>query len=1134
MPSLDETEAGQKLAAERQVNKFGSFLEEYGDNLDQLRSGIRNSLTGRGVRPVGVEPGRELAGLSELTSSDNKMVSKVALVMLSLLEEIQRLVMEGQGKLLHPILVYGEGCGDDEDDSCMMMARLLPHLQQLVCFTEHCRDVVNNLLQQLAVLLGPTTVVKVGGVRLSVVWESLGDLLVVLTTLDSAVVGQVALQEHWRLYKKMVKGLRHEPDKFGAEINQVRQLEKLLLNLEDKIVNGSMLATGISSIPESNKALTDEMGTSVRALLMEADSCLCVWDKLLPAICLAALHHKITRYHDKKLVAKLWDSAKKAGGTAVVLPVGLVWLPEEFLIAHLPHGTAGGGTSQVDKKLAVGLETARKSLLQGRPAAMALEAKSTRTAVSNWVVNMEAGMVKDEASLTLVDLTSRADLLLEGLKIGKQAMDAARMCLCLHSNLNQPLAKTLVIAVASLVMDVKTIEDTFHRHATAISTSAGSAVQHCQFLILTTIQQARKSVVSDKKYSQASLDVLSNIVLAERALSGPGTQVRHSLARLTLAMAAAGGGRQNFREEELKSMAEQLVRMKQLSQIGEEVKAATDTTFMFWHRDLLPTLLADLYTSRSADKVQYLLSSLTDCVPVLLSARHLEATNGEELVQNLRKELEKLVQSDLVKSLCQDIETELRLTVHQQAGLKLDDRNPFRAAPPDLLPFLRMSPLEFLGSAVSVQHHVESYLERTFYNLTTVSLHNWRMYGEMRQLADKRFGLSTVEDHLPVQTLEQGLDVLEIMRNIQVFTAGYNYNMNNQVFVEKSSNNKFLNTINIGHIANSIRTHGAGIMNTTINFTYQFLRRKFAIFSQFLYDEHIKSRLTKDMRYFRDNKKDLDQKFPFDRAVKFNRGIRKLGLMADGVSTYLDQFRMLVTNIGNAMGFVRMVRSGGLHATAASVRFIPDLEDIPNFEEITKAEGLSEESIEAAEVLDSTLETLTKHFNSGSQYFELLVQVFCNQLNDEKQSHLKNFYLILPPLTVNYIEHITAAKDKMNKKNVEGASFTDDGFAMGVAYCLTVLDQWRVHDSLHWFESVSDHLTGERARVEAQRGAEKDDKLQQTLTLTLKRLDTSIKQFQLLYFSCASARIFFQGDSSHEEEDDTRSTVSAVSNKTQD
>ena len=37
---------------------------------------------------------------------------------------------------------------------------------------------------------------------------------------------------------------------------------------------------------------------------------------------------------------------------------------------------------------------------------------------------------------------------------------------------------------------------------------------------------------------------------------------------------------------------------------------------------------------------------------------------------------------------------------------------------------------------------------------------------------------------LPPQTLEQGLDVLEMMRNINIFTAGYNYNINTQVFID--------------------------------------------------------------------------------------------------------------------------------------------------------------------------------------------------------------------------------------------------------------------------------------------------------------------------------------------------------------
>jgi WASH complex subunit 7 len=166
-----------------------------------------------------------------------------------------------------------------------------------------------------------------------------------------------------------------------------------------------------------------------------------------------------------------------------------------------------------------------------------------------------------------------------------------------------------------------------------------------------------------------------------------------------------------------------------------------------------------------------------------------------------------------------------------------------------------------------------------------------------------------------MQTLEQGLDVLEIMRNINVFVGKYLYNLNNQVFVEESSNNKHLNTINISHVANSIRTHGIGgdtdldvcktflkirvlgIMNTTVNFTYQFLQKKFYIFSQFMFDEHIKSRLLKDMRYFSERKLELGQMYPYERADKFNIGIRNLGLNQNGLS-YLDLFRKLITQIG--------------------------------------------------------------------------------------------------------------------------------------------------------------------------------------------------------------------------------------------
>lgn len=177
------------------------------------------------------------------------------------------------------------------------------------------------------------------------------------------------------------------------------------------------------------------------------------------------------------------------------------------------------------------------------------------------------------------------------------------------------------------------------------------------------------------------------------------------------------------------------------------------------------------------------------------------------------------IKKNLITPLNQLIETNLRLQTHLH--LQLPTTNPFQNLPP--LSFNKILPARLNENYINIKNEVEHYLSMIFYNLTTVVLHNWRTYGEMRRLAYLQYNLTTVEDNLPMQTLEQGLDVLEIMRNIHVFVEKYLYNMNNQVFVEEWSNNKYLNTINISHVANSIRTHGIGIMNTTVSFTILFL-----------------------------------------------------------------------------------------------------------------------------------------------------------------------------------------------------------------------------------------------------------------------------------------------------------------------
>lgn len=189
----------------------------------------------------------------------------------------------------------------------------------------------------------------------------------------------------------------------------------------------------------------------------------------------------------------------------------------------------------------------------------------------------------------------------------------------------------------------------------------------------------------------------------------------------------------------------------------------------------------------------------------------------------------------IIAKLCGHIETILRIDVHANLQLlETNELDPFASTPTgsnlnsmaDICRLVQLKPFHVAKPSKSmpsdkfsiVRNHIGSYLSQMFYNLTTVSMHDWRTYGEMRYTAKRKFHLDTIEDHLPTQTLEQGLDVLEIMRNIHLFVSNYLYNLNNQIFIEANSNNKHLNTINIRHIANSLRTHGTGIINTTVNY----------------------------------------------------------------------------------------------------------------------------------------------------------------------------------------------------------------------------------------------------------------------------------------------------------------------------
>uniref|UniRef100_A0A1I8IXI6 C2 domain-containing protein n=1 Tax=Macrostomum lignano TaxID=282301 RepID=A0A1I8IXI6_9PLAT len=130
--------------------------------------------------------------------------------------------------------------------------------------------------------------------------------------------------------------------------------------------------------------------------------------------------------------------------------------------------------------------------------------------------------------------------------------------------------------------------------------------------------------------------------------------------------------------------------------------------------------------------------------------------------------------------------------------------------------------------------------------------------------------------------------------------------------------------------------------------------------------------------------------------------------------TFLDHFRLLITQIGNAMGYVRMIRSGGLNCCSSAIRFVPDLEDNPG------VRGIGEQGWIGARALTTA---------KAQDYFAMLVDVFAKEFRDKKNAILRNVHVIVPALTVNFVGTLVQCKDRLNKKNKTGAAFSDDGFA---------------------------------------------------------------------------------------------------------
>lgn len=185
---------------------------------------------------------------------------------------------------------------------------------------------------------------------------------------------------------------------------------------------------------------------------------------------------------------------------------------------------------------------------------------------------------------------------------------------------------------------------------------------------------------------------------------------------------------------------------------------------------------------------------------------------------------------------------------------------------------------------------------------------------------------------------------------------------------------------------------------------------------------------------------------------------------------YLDLMRERLTQIGNTLGYVRMIKNASLKDNQNLLKFIPNYFQEFQFETLAEDLAIGGETAEAIKMFDLSVQLMQKQGEDANDYLRNMVQSnegFADR--DEKLAPLKNFFTIVPAISIQYVDFVLRGRDKLSKRNNQNAFVSDDGFPLGVAFMLRILGTSDMFNGLNWFDSVNAKFMADLDTAEAKR-----------------------------------------------------------------
>ena len=375
--------------------------------------------------------------------------------------------------------------------------------------------------------------------------------------------------------------------------------------------------------------------------------------------------------------------------------------------------------------------------------------------------------------------------------------------------------------------------------------------------------------------------------------------------------------------------------------------------------------------------------------------------------------------------------------------------------------------------------------------------------------------------------------VLNFCKRIAEFLSSYNYNMNQQVFVEKSPREgcKTIHTVDIKCLSSSLTYHGVAIASSLLPTISKYISKVrfpstnfpgiislyLTLFSKSISDlvqifknEIFYSCVAKEKRWYDEAIVDGYNCYPYDRAMQLRKELdEQISDDKDGVSL-LDKGKKITMMMGNALGLMRTMRSAIFHHDQRRDVFC----------KIIKGK-LDSIEFEEDECITNVMNGVKDIVQSKSAEFPLF-PVVASENGHEKA--LNCLFIAFPCLSLSWLESSASNKEALRRKiKTSQEYFSDDGFALGMAYLFEVVEktQGEVYDTMNWSQSIRQWFKDDKAEIlqkveEIRKGRRKnsqsdpdsDDELTR-LQVIVKRIETRKQEMDLLLNCMNAARMMY-------------------------